>query len=73
MHIPLVVDQSEYGSYYQKYLHRLRKVKRIMEIHKAESNVLKIVTTSMFFSTRISHVIRIKATSTLFKVQLKRF
>ncbi len=62
MHIPLVVDQSDYRwQLLSKILNifDLRKVKRIIARYTSLKAipVLKITTTSMFFSTRISHVV----------------
>ena len=62
MQIPLVVDQSDYRwQLLSKILNifDLRKVKRIVARYAKLKAipVLKIVTTSMFFSTRISHII----------------
>ncbi len=62
MHIPLVVCQRDYRWELLKKILKifdLRKVKKIIARYttlKAIS-ILKLVTTSMFFSTRISHVI----------------
>jgi hypothetical protein len=61
MHIPLVVCQRDYRWQLLKKILKvfdLRKVKRIVAKYTLKAiPVLKIVTTSMFFSTRISHVI----------------
>jgi len=62
MQIPLVVDQSDYRwKLLSKILNifDLRKVRRIIARYTTlrATPVLKILTTSMFFSTRISHVI----------------
>ncbi len=60
--IPLVVDQSDYRwKLLSKILNifDLRKVKRIIARYASLKAipVLKITTTSMFFSTQISHVV----------------
>ena len=62
MQIPLVVDQSDYRwQLLSKILNifDLRKVKKIIARYTnlKAIPVLKIVTASMYFSTRISHVI----------------
>lgn len=60
MHIPLVVCQSDYRWQLLKKILKVfdsRKVKKKIVKYLKTIPVLKIVTTSMFFSTRISHVI----------------
>jgi len=62
MHIPLVVDQSDYRwKLLSKILNifDLRKVMKIIARYTTLKAIpiLKVVTTSMFFSTRISHVV----------------
>ena len=61
MHIPLAVDQSDYR---WKLLSKILKVFDLRKVRKMIARyaklkavpILKIVTTSMYFSTRISHV-----------------
>ncbi len=62
MHIPLVVCQSDYRWELLKKILKvfdLRKVKKIIARYTSLKaiSILKLVTTSMFFSTRISHVV----------------
>ncbi len=61
MEIPLVVDQRDYRWQLPKRILKvpdLRKVKKIIARYTLKAiPILKIVTTSMFFSTRISHAI----------------
>ena len=60
MQIPLVVDQRDYRWQLLKKILKvfdLRKVRKIMARYTLKAiPILKIVTASMFFSTRISHV-----------------
>ena len=62
MQIPLVVDQSDYRWELLKEILKIFDLKRVRKIIARYTSlkaipILKIVTASMFFSTRISHVI----------------
>jgi len=61
VNIPLAVDQRDFRWQLLREIPRafdLRRVRKIIARYTLKSvPVLKIVTTSMFFSTRISHVI----------------
>ncbi len=62
MHIPLAVDQSDYRWQLLKEILNVFDLKRVRRIIARYARlkaipILKVVTTSMFFSTPISHVI----------------
>jgi hypothetical protein len=61
MHIPLAVDQSDYRWKLLSKILKIFDLKRIRRIIAGYTKlkaipVLKVVATSMFFSTEISHV-----------------
>ncbi len=61
MHILLVIDQSDYRWQLLKEILKVfdfKKVRKIIARYTLKAiPILRIVTTSMFFSTQISHVI----------------